>query len=91
MCIILSGFVADLDFLLGIAQSYITHDCFFLRILRKVIFSVWLKDNIDVNQKSSFNKSSYHATSSSMIQFLATNDEVPQFPPIPSTSNISPD
>ena len=32
-------------------QSYIIRNCFFPRILRKSIFSVWLKDNIDVTQK----------------------------------------
>ena len=40
-------------------QSYIINNCFFPRILRKSIFSVWLKDNIDVNSKANFNKSSY--------------------------------
>ena len=34
-------------------QSYIIHNCFFPRILRKGIFSVWLKDNIDVNPPKS--------------------------------------
>jgi len=50
-------------------QSYIEHNCFFPRILRKFLFTVWLKDNIDVNPKANFNKSSYHGTSSSIIQF----------------------
>ena len=40
-------------------QSYIINNCLFPRILRKSIFSVWLKDNIDVNPKANFNKSSY--------------------------------
>ena len=72
-------------------QSYIIHNCFSPRILRKSIFSVWLKDNIDVNPKANFNKSSYHGTSSSIIQFRATNDEGQEFPPIPSTGNTSQD
>ena len=72
-------------------QSYIIHNCFFPRILREGIFSVWLKDNIDVNPKANFNKSSYHGTSSCMIPFRATNDEGQEFPPIPSTGNISQD
>ena len=74
-----------------LCQSYIIHNCFFPRILRKGIFSVWLKDNIDANPKANFNKSSYHGTSSSMIQIRATNDEGQEFPPIPSTGNISQD
>ena len=36
--------------------------------------SLRVKDNIDVNQKANFNKSSYHGTSSSIIQFRAIND-----------------
>ena len=72
-------------------QSYIIHNCFSPRILRKSIFSVWLKDNIDVNPKANFNKSSYLGTSSSIIQFRATNDEGQEFPPIPSTGNTSQD
>ena len=71
-------------------QSYFIHNCFFPRIRRKSIFSVWLKDNID-NPKANFNKSSYHGTSSSVIQCRATNDEGQEFPPIPSTGNISQD
>ena len=35
--------------------------------------SLRVKDNIDVNPKANFNKSSYHGTSSSIIQFRATN------------------
>lgn len=38
-----------------------------------------------------FNKSSYHGTSSSMIQFRTTKDEGEEFPPIPSTGKTSQD
>ena len=72
-------------------QSHIIQNCIFTRILRKGIFSARLKDNIDVNPKANFNKSSYYGTSSSMIQFRTTNDEGQKFPPILSTGNISQD
>ena len=49
---------------------------------------MWLKDNIEVNPKANFNKSSYHGTSSFMIQIQANNDEAQEFPSIPSTGNI---
>ena len=72
-------------------QSYIIYNCFFPRILRKGIFSVWLKDNIDVNPKANFNKSSYHGTSSSMIQFPMNKADGEVFSPITSAGNISHD
>ena len=64
--------------------------------------SLRVKDNIDVNPKANFNKSSYHGTSSSIIQFRAINDvyysvssnqsdEGQEFAPVPSTGNISQD
>ena len=65
----------------GLRRAYIEHSCFFPRILRKSIFSVWLKDNIDVNPKANFNKSSYHGTSSSIIQFRQSKDDGEEFPP----------
>ena len=62
-------------------RGYIQHDCFFPRILRKFLFTIWLKDNIDVNPKANFNKSSYHGTSSSCIQFRHNADQGEEFPP----------
>ena len=47
---------------------FIEHSCFFPRILKKFLVTIWLKDNIDVNLKANFNKSSYHGTSSSIAQ-----------------------
>ena len=52
---------------------------------------MWLKDNIDVNPKANFSKSSYHGTTSPIIQFQANNDEREEFPPISSAGNISQD
>ena len=62
-------------------RGYIEHSCFFPRILRKSLFTIWLKDNIDVNPKANFNKSSYHGTSSSLIQFRHNADQGEEFPP----------
>ena len=58
----------------------------FPSILKKGLFSVWLKDNIDVNPKANFAKSSYHGTSSSMIQFV-TNEEMGEDFPCSSFTN----
>ena len=77
-------------------QLYIIHNCFFPRILRKGAFSVMFKGNNDVNAKANFNKSSYHGTRLSMIQFRATNGESQEIlrgtsamvTPIPSTGNF---
>ena len=35
-------------------RGYIEHGYFFPRIPRKYLFTIWLKDNIDVNSKSNF-------------------------------------
>ena len=61
-------------------QAYTKYGCFFPRILKKNLFSVWLKDNIDVNPKANFVKSSYHGTSSSMIQFPTHEEKGEDFP-----------
>ena len=61
-------------------QAYTKYGCFFPRILKKNLFSVWLKDNIDVNPKANFVKSSYHGTSSSMIQFPTHKENGEDFP-----------
>ena len=61
-------------------RGYILHGCFFPRILRKSLFTVWLKDNIDVNPKANFNTSSYHGTSSSVIQFRQNIKDGEEFP-----------
>ena len=70
-------------------QAYIKHGCFFPRILRKNLFSVWLKDNIDVNPKANFAKSSYHGTSSSMIQFATEDEKGEEFQTGKFDSNVS--
>ena len=70
-------------------RAYISHNFFFPRILRRFLFTVWLKDNIDVNPKANFNKSSYHGTSSSIVQFRTTEDEGEEFPSIQFVGNIT--
>ena len=70
-------------------RAYIEHGCFFPRILRKYLFTVWLKDNIDVNPKANFNKSSYHGTSSSVVQFRHTKDDGEKFPPTQFPEKVS--
>ena len=37
-------------------RSFIKHSCLFQRILKRFLFTIWLKDNIDVNSKANFNK-----------------------------------
>ena len=67
----------------NLQEAYLKHGCFFPKILKKNLFSVWLKDNIDVNPKANFAKSSYHGTSSSMIQFVTKNESGIDFPNVP--------
>ena len=61
-------------------RGYAEHGCFFSRFLRRSLFTVWLKDNIDVNPKANYNKSSYHGTSSSVIQFRLNASQGEEFP-----------
>ena len=70
-------------------RSFIEHSCFLLRILKKFLFTTQLKDNIDVNLKASFNKSSYNGTSSSIVQFRNTKDDGEYFPPTPFTDKVT--
>ena len=62
---------------------------FFPSILQQKLFSVWLKDNIDVNPKANFAKSSYHGTSSSMIQFVTNEERGEDFPQVKFGANKS--
>ena len=70
-------------------RSFIEHSCFFPRILKKFLFTIWLKDNIDVNPKANFNKLSYHGTSSSIVQFRNTKDDGEDFPPTRFTDKVT--
>ena len=70
-------------------RLFIEHSCFFPRILKKFLFTIWLKDNIDVNPKANFNKSSYHGTSSSIVQSCNTKDDDEDFPPTPFTDKVT--
>ena len=68
---------------------FIEHSCFFPRILKKFLVTIWLKDNIDVNLKANFNKSSYHGTSSSIAQSRNTQDDGKDFAPTPFTDKVT--
>ena len=64
--------------------SYIEHSCFFPRILNKFLFTIWLKDSIDVSPKANFNKSSYHGTSSSIVSSVIPRTMAKISPQLPS-------
>ena len=53
----------------NLRESYSLYHCFFPNILKKGLFTIMLKDNIDINAKATFVKSHYHGTSLSMVQF----------------------
>ena len=53
----------------NLRESYENNKFFFLNILKMGLFTVMLKDNIDLNSKSSFVQLHYQGTSRSMIQF----------------------
>ena len=50
-------------------ESYYNHNCFFAKIPKRGIFTIMIKDNIDMNARYTFVKSHYHGTSLSIVQF----------------------
>ena len=56
-------------------KSYENSKFFFPNILKMGLFTVMLKDNIDLNSKSNFIQWHYHGTSRSMIQFKTNENE----------------
>ena len=70
-------------------RSFIEHSCFFPHIVKKFLFTIWLKDNIDVNPTANFSKSSYHGTSSSIVQFRSTKNDGEDFSPTPFTDKVT--
>ena len=60
--------------------SYFSHNCWFPNILKKGLFTVLLKYNIDVNARSNFVSSHYHGTSISIIQFVTDDNTGLDFP-----------
>ena len=56
-------------------ESYENNKFFFPNILKMRLFTVMLKDNIDLNSKSNFIRWHYHGTSRSMIQFKSNENE----------------
>jgi len=68
--------------------SYKLHKCFFPNTLMKALFTVMLKDNIDINARSNFIQSHYHGTSISMIQFRTDNDSRTAFPNVDVSQKV---
>ena len=62
------GICVSYDRMLELTQNY-NHNCFFPKILKQGIFTIMMKDNIDMNARSTFVKSHYHGTSLSIVQF----------------------
>ena len=62
--------------------SYFSHSCWFPNILKKGLFTVLLKHNIDVNARSNFVSSHYHGTSISIIQFVTEDNTGLDFPEV---------
>ena len=73
----------------NLRESFFSYNCFFPNILKKKLFTVLLKDNIDVNARSNFVNSHYHGTSISIIQFVTNEDKGVDFPEIDISNNIS--
>ena len=65
-----------------ICVDYIPYIYFFPNILKNGQFTIMLKDNIDINAKSTFVKSHYRGTSLSMVQFRNGDDVGTDFPEI---------
>ena len=53
----------------NLRESYQQYNCFFPNVLKKGLFTVMMKDNIDMNARSTFIKSHYHGTSLSVVSF----------------------
>ena len=58
----------------GLMESFKRNKTFIPHHLRKGIFTVLVKDNIDINATSTFVTSNYHATSISILQFYSTDN-----------------
>ena len=54
----------------------------------KGLFTVMLKDNIDINARSNFIQSHYHGTSISMIQFRTNEDAGTAFPKVDVSKKV---
>ena len=77
-------------------SSFSTHNTFIPHILRKDLFTVLAKDNIDKNAASTHAKSHYHGTSISILQFPTSEfrgTDLPSLPPpdkLPSSNKLAP-
>ena len=69
--------------------SFHVNNAFLPGVLRKSLFSILAKDNIDKNAKSTFAKSYYHGTINSILQFSTTSDKGAYLPSIPNQETLS--
>ena len=74
----------------NLRASSFSQKCFFPNILKKKLFTVLLKDNIDVNARSNFISSHYHGTSISIIQFMTEENEGIEFPEVDISADVHP-
>ena len=72
-----------------ICLSYLSHNCWFPNIIKKVLFTVLLKDNIDVNARSNFLSSHYHGTSVLIIQLVTEDNTGLDFPDVDISQDVS--
>ena len=76
LCISYDGVLEIIKNIYGnFCESYESNKFFFPNILKMELFTVMLKDNIDLNSKSNFIQWHYHETSRSMIQFKTNENE----------------
>ena len=63
----------------SLRESFLTYNCFFPNVLKKGLFTVLIKDKIDVNAKSNFIQ---HGASMSIVQFVTEEEKGIDFPEI---------
>ena len=68
--------------------SFLVYQIFIPIILKKGVFLVMAKDNIDKNASSTDAKSHYHGTSISILQFPTSNEPGTELPPNPTPTSI---
>ena len=69
--------------------SFHLNDAFLPGVLRKGLFTILAKDNIDKNAKSTFAKSHYHGTSISILQFATSSYQGTDLPSVASPETLS--
>ena len=72
----------------NLRESYENNKFFFPNILKLGLFTVMLKDNIDMNSKSNFIQWHYHGTSRSIIQFRTHENRGEPFPKVDVSKSV---